>query len=459
MNKFGKRHRLLALGLAVAMAAGACSSKRDDGNQNATKDGKTDTSAGAGGGGALSIDVDKCESFNGTEGVTDSTVKIGASLPLSGIYATAFAPINKGYKAYFDYVNSKGGVLEHKIELVSMDDEYNAGKTRENVDTMIQKDKVFATFNIVGTANNLSFRDDYNAVDSQCVPNLFAATGSELMGQPGEYPWVIGSLPPYAIEAASFVEFLKSENENAKIALLKQNDDFGTSYENALKKAIEGTGITIVATESFNAGDQDPTPQVTTLSTSGADAYFVGVTGLPCASALKAAAGIENWKPITYLSLTCTSQTILNIASNAGKNPEVVDGLIGTGYLQDPADPTFDDTPGMKEFKTEALNFGVTEKDFENGYVAFGWLAGEMLVKTIEEAGVLNRQAVMEAAYSLNSVELPLLREGISITTSGLDDPFPIESLYVIKYDASGGRWVEQGQLRNFEGRTSDFIG
>ncbi len=454
--RFATGNRMLAVGLVVTMmAAGACSSKRDD---DASKK-STDTTTAQTSGGALSIDTSKCESYNGTEGVTDDTVKIGTSLPLSGIYATAFAPINKGSKAYFDYVNSKGGVLGHKIELVSMDDEYNAGKTRENVDALIQKDKVFATFSIVGTANNLSFRDDYNAVDSQCVPNMFAATGSEKWGETAEYPWIIGSLPAYATEAATFVEYLKAEKPNAKIGLLKQNDDFGESYENALKKAVEGTDITIVATESFNAGDQDPTPQVTALSTSGADTFFVGITGLPCASALKAGAAAGDWKPTTYLSLTCTSQIILNIASDAGKNPQVVEGVIGTGYLQDPADPQFDDSPGMKEFKTEAVNFGIVEKDFQNGYVAFGWLAAEMMVKTMEQAGTLDRKAVMEAAYSLDGVKIPLLRDGISITTAGGSDPFPIESLFVLKYDTSVGQWVQQGELHDFEGRTSEYVG
>lgn len=454
MKRFGGGYRLLALGLAATMVVGACSSKRDDGaSKPSTEQGGDDTTERP-----LTIDTSKCESYNGSEGVTEDTVKIGTSLPLSGIYATAFAPINKGSKAYFDYVNSKGGVLGHKIELISMDDEYNAGKTKENVDTLIQKDKVFATFNIVGTANNLSFRDEYNAIDSQCVPNLFAATGSELVAQPEEYPWSIGSLPAYATEAVAFVEYMKSANQKGKIGILKQNDDFGESYERALKIAVEGTGMSIVATEAFNAGDQDPTPQIKALAASGADTLFLGITGLPCASALKAAAAEGDWKPLTYLSLTCTSQIILNIATDGGKNPDVVDGLIATGYIQDPADPAFDDTPGMKEFKTEAVKFGIAEKDFDNGYVAFGWLAGEMLVKTIEQAGTLDRKAVMETAYDLRDVQLPLMRDGIYLSTRGAADPFPIETLYILKYDTNVGQWIAQGEPRSFEAMTGNFI-
>lgn len=454
MRRVGTGYRLLAVGLVASLALGACSSRKS----NESSSGGTSATTGAGGSAAFSIDTSKCESYNGTQGVSDTEIKIGASLPLSGIYATAFAAVNKGYKAYFDYINSQGGVKGHKINLISLDDAYNAGNTKANVDKLIQQEKVFATFNVIGTANNLSFRDEYNAVDSQCVPNLFVGTGSEKWGETDKYPWIIGSLPAYATEAAVFVDYLKKNNPQAKIGLLKQNDDFGASYEAALKKAIEGTDITLVGTQAFNAGDQDPTPQITALSSSGADTLFIGVTGLPCASAMKAAAGVGNWKPVTYVSLTCTSQVILNIATDSGANPGVVNGVVSTGYLMDPDDPTFADKPDMQQYKQLAAQQGLSQSEIDNGYTAYGWLMGELLVSTLEKAPALERKAVMETAYTLDKLKLPLLRDGVTISTNGATDPFPVESLYVLKFDSSAHRWVEQGGLIDLEGKTRQFI-
>ena len=65
--------------------------------------------------------------------ITGDTIKIGTSLPQSGIYA-AFSAILNGEQAYFDYINdAKGGVeiagKKYKIELVAKDDAYDAPRT------------------------------------------------------------------------------------------------------------------------------------------------------------------------------------------------------------------------------------------------------------------------------------------------------------------------------------------
>lgn len=446
--------RLAAIGFAALLLASACGGRDEDESTGATS-----ATSDAGGESALTIDTPSCTNYNGTQGVTDTSIKIGTSVPLSGPYATAFAAINKGYAAYFEYLNAeKNGVQGRQIDLISLDDAYNAGNTKTNVDQLVQADGVFATFNVVGTANNLAFRDDYNAVESECVPNLFVATGSEKWGETDEYPWLIGSIPSYATESAVFIDYLQDTNPQAKVALLYQNDDFGEGYRQALKKAVEGTEITIVGEESFNSSDQDPTPQITALSSSGADTVFIGVTSLPCATAMKAVAGIGSWQPLTYISQTCTSQIILNVATDNGANPQVADGVVSTGYVMDPADPQFDTDPGMADYKTVAARYGLSESEIENGYTAYGWAMGQLLEQMLNKTPTLDRRTVMETAYNLQGVDVPLLREGILVNTAGADDPFPIESMYIIKYDSSVGQWVEQGGVIDLEGQTSEFV-
>ena len=48
-------------------------------------------------------------------GVTSSTVLLGGTVPLTG-EAAAFGTVGPGAKAYFDYVNAKGGVNGRKVE-------------------------------------------------------------------------------------------------------------------------------------------------------------------------------------------------------------------------------------------------------------------------------------------------------------------------------------------------------
>ena len=82
-------------------------------------------------------------------------VLIGGTVPLSG-EAAAFGSVGPGAKAYFDYVNSKGGVNGRKIEYRFYDDAYNPAQTVQLTRQLVEQDGVFAIFNSVGTANNLA---------------------------------------------------------------------------------------------------------------------------------------------------------------------------------------------------------------------------------------------------------------------------------------------------------------
>ena len=140
--------------------------------------------AAAGAGAATSADP----------GVTPTTILIGGTAPLSG-EAAAFGAVAPGAKAYFDYVNSRGGVHGRKIEYRYYDDAYNAAQTVQLTRRLVEEDRVFAVFNAVGTANNLAIRDYLNA---QRVPQLYVGDGSQALGgASGRYPWTVGFLPSF----------------------------------------------------------------------------------------------------------------------------------------------------------------------------------------------------------------------------------------------------------------------
>ena len=194
-----------------AEAAGAIPSLR----RTATTPGSGSTA-----GSTSLIDSSQCDPSTLTQGISGNTIKLGTSLPLSGTYS-AFNAILKGEQAYFSYINAQGGVTvagkKYQIDLVSKDDAYDPAQTSTNVDTLINSDKVFALFNTVGTKNNLGIRE---TVNSDCVPDLAIASGAVQWGNT-KYPWMLGSeLVPYPLEMQVFVDYLKKNKPNAKIALL-----------------------------------------------------------------------------------------------------------------------------------------------------------------------------------------------------------------------------------------------
>ena len=112
-------------------------------------------------------------------------------MPLSG-EAAAFGSVGPGAKAYFDYVNSKGGVNGRKIEYRYYDDGYDPAQTVQLTRKLVEQDKVFAIFNSVGTANNAAIQPYLN---QRRVPQLFVGDGSQAVVAAGAVP-VDDGLPP-----------------------------------------------------------------------------------------------------------------------------------------------------------------------------------------------------------------------------------------------------------------------
>ena len=118
---------------------------------------------GGGGGGGGSAESDP--------GITKTSIKLGGSYPFSGP-ASAYGTIGEGAKAYFKFVNAKGGVNGRKIDFITLDDGYEPPKALQNARRLVQQDKVFAMFNTLGTPNNLAIWDYLN---QQKVPQLYVA--------------------------------------------------------------------------------------------------------------------------------------------------------------------------------------------------------------------------------------------------------------------------------------------
>src|SRR5882724_681987 len=63
-------------------------------------------------------------------GATDTEIKIGNIMPYSGP-TSAYATIGKTEAAYFNKLNSEGGINGRKINIISYDDGYSPPKTVE----------------------------------------------------------------------------------------------------------------------------------------------------------------------------------------------------------------------------------------------------------------------------------------------------------------------------------------
>jgi branched-chain amino acid transport system substrate-binding protein len=443
----GRTARFLSVLLAFALlSAGACSQRDDD-------DAGTETDAG--GGEEASIPTEDCATDPAAE-VEGDTIKLVSSFPQSGLTA-AFSEIARGWRAYFSMLNDEEGGVDfagstYTVETDDMDDEYNPELTRTNVEELVGTDgeDAFATFSVVGTANNVAIRE---LLGDLCVPNLFAATGSPAWANP-DFPWTLGStLSPYTLEGQRFAEFLSEEKPDATVAMLIQNDDFGAAYEEGFKEAIEGTDIELVEVQEYASGSSDVASEVTSLANTDADAFFNGATLLACPEALTRAKE-ANWDAITWVSSTCISKTLMGVAG------EAADGVYSFTNIKDPLDPQWDDDEAMQLYR-ETVGQYEPEADVDNGIVAYGWTQAAVLAEAMAQAESPSRLGLMEALRDLQGIEdVGLLLPGVSLDTSA-DDLFLGEEVQLVQYGFEGpdarNHFTMVGELTDYEGQTVEF--
>ena len=371
-------------------------------------------------------------------GVTPASVLLGGTVPLTG-EAAAFGSVGPGAKAYFDYVNSKGGINGRRIEYRYYDDAYNPAQTVQLTRRLVEQDRVFAVFNSIGTANNLAIRDYLNA---QKVPQLFAGDGSQSIGRDAaRYPWTMGFLMSYRGEGHVYGKTIVKSRPGARIAVLYENTELGLDMLTGLTRAIAGKGPRIAAKQAYEFTGADVTSQIGVLKASGADTLMLFATPKFFIQAITATHRL-GWKPQVYIASVSIEPTIMGIARfNA---PELTKGALSIAFVKNPNDPIWAKDEAVGLYRSIMKRFHPTGKPTDV-YNWYGMTVAWTMVETLRMAGKnLTRASLLRAAQRLDTAANPFLLPGIRLKTSRADYR-PLEHVYLYRYDNK--QWVKASGL------------
>lgn len=184
-------------------------------------------------------------------GLTATSIKLGITVPMTGIASPGYNKIPGAMKAYFDYVNDNGGVNGRKITLVIKDDQYIPTTAVAKANELILKDKVFALVGTLGTASTKAISAS-TQLAKRGIPSLFVNTGFSGFADAKAYPTTFSILPSYQMEAKIMGMFLKEKYADKKLALIYQDDDFGRDALAGFKQA----GITFGTYIPYASGSQ-----------------------------------------------------------------------------------------------------------------------------------------------------------------------------------------------------------
>jgi ABC-type branched-subunit amino acid transport system substrate-binding protein len=253
-----------------------------------------------------------------TPGVTKDTITLGMSSAQSGAASPGYNKVGPAMRAYFDYINEKGGVYGRKIVLKIEDDKYVPTNAVNKVNKLILRDKVFALVGNLGTSTHTAALKK-TPIIKQRVPDLFVNTGFSGFANPKKYPTTFMYLPSYIMEAKVMAKYIKDKFPGKKVGILYQDDDFGKDGLAGFKAA----GLTFVAggTQKYASLSQATvglTAQMTALKSSGAEVIILfGVTSAT-AVAMRTAGALgygTTWGPQFIMgSVGADPTTLLTLA-------------------------------------------------------------------------------------------------------------------------------------------------
>ncbi|WP_453963016.1 ABC transporter substrate-binding protein [Bradyrhizobium elkanii] len=372
-------------------------------------------------------------------GATDAEIKVGNIMPYSGP-ASAYATIGKTEAAYFNKLNSEGGINGRKVNFISYDDAYSPPKMVEQARKLVESDEVLLIFNPLGTPGNTAIQKYMNA---KKVPQLFVSTGAAKWNDPKNFPWTMGWQPSYQVEARIYAKYILQNYPGKTIGVLYQNDDFGKDYLIGLHDGLGDQAKKLIVVESsYETSSPTVDSQIVQIKGANPDIFVNIATPKFAAQAIKKAAELD-WHPVQFL--TNVSGSIGGVMKPAGY--EASQGVLSTAYLKDPKDTEWKNDPAMTEWRAFMTKW-YPEGDLDDAATVFGYGVAKGLEQVLRQCGDnLTRENLMKQAASLN-FEIGIYLPGTKIKT-GLDDYAPIEQLQMMRF--KGESWERFGPIMSGE--------
>jgi branched-chain amino acid transport system substrate-binding protein len=367
-------------------------------------------------------------------GITDTTLTLGITTPLSGATAGPGTCTVAGVKAYFGAKNAAGGIKfgdgkTRKVEIKALDDTYDPQKAKANYDQL--KGSVFAMTAGLGTPTNRAWR---TAAIADKVPQVLVMTGDPIFSDTKQSPWQLGFVPKYQNEGEAMGKLLATSTGQHKVAILSQNDDYGKGYVAGFQSAIQGkSNIQVVKSLTYEASDTSVDAQITELASSGADVFFnaMSVTPLMIASLQKAQQ--LTWKPSWFLPSNTSSPVAILKPGGAAAYP----GVYSVSFAKAPASPVFAKDPDVVAYLAALKQYGAYPDAPAFPHCQWSWMVGATLDQAFQKMTAPTRDNFMKSLRSITGFTAPLMLPDTSVDTSKDGQP-AVSTVVVQKYNGKG---------------------
>ncbi len=216
---------------------------------------------------------------NTTPSTQAGPLKVGISLSLTGDASGDGQSLKQGYELWQDYINQKGGLLGHQVQLVIYDDATRPEQAQLNYQKLITVDKVNFTFG--------PFDDDFT-VNGATVASKYGYPFLQGTGtSPQDFTHGLTNMfcvsltsSKYMTSLISYILSLPSSIRPKTVAYSTSDNAFTSSQVTPAISQLEKGGLKTVLNQTYPQENTDLNPLAQKVVNSNADVVIVGTDTL-----------------------------------------------------------------------------------------------------------------------------------------------------------------------------------
>jgi len=206
-------------------------------------------------------------------GGSGDEILIGHFGSMTGSEATFGTSTDHGIKMAVEELNASGGLLGKKVRLITYDDKGDAREAGTAVTRLVTKDGVAAVIGEVASGLSLAGAP---ICQEGSIPMVSPSSTNPKVTKIGDMIFRVCFIDPFqGTVCAKFAREHEGLKANKAAILTDQASPYSVGLQEEFEKAFVAMGGTIVTKQTYQAGDQDFSAQLTSIRGSEPDIVFV----------------------------------------------------------------------------------------------------------------------------------------------------------------------------------------
>lgn len=249
-------------------------------------------------------------------GVSERTITIGMSAPLTGIHASIGSALKRGVEAGFEQVNASGELGARRVVLRVLDDAGESERALKNTRALLDE----GAFALTGYHGAAAVEAVMGLLDESGVPMVGAASGAESLREPPRK--ALFNLRASVRDEAAAIIYQLDAIGATRMATIAQNDALGIAVLAGMQAELVRVGMRAVSVERIApmAGDDAWNTAVRNMCKEQPEAVLLALDPRNALLAIQHARK-QKCRPQFYV----TSETGAVLAELISRSPEVAD--------------------------------------------------------------------------------------------------------------------------------------